>query len=75
MLAEIRHLLPAWNALHSATNTSSIRAKARYPRTVTALEARLDEVVGNERHPAISRVNIVGDLIADYKVRRDSLPA
>lgn len=33
---------------------------------VTTLEALLDDAAGDERHPAMGLVDIVGDLIADY---------
>ncbi len=42
---------------------------------VTTLEALLDEAAGDERHPAMALVDIVGDLIADYESQPDSLPA
>ena len=34
---------------------------------VSTLEALLDEAAGDERHPAMGLVDIVGDLIADYE--------
>ena len=34
------------------------------------LEALLDEAGGNENHPAVGLVDILGDLIADYEAER-----
>jgi HTH-type transcriptional regulator / antitoxin HigA len=64
---EIGHLLPAWDAFRSATDIAPIRSKAHYRRMVTTLEALLDDTAGDERHPAMGLVDIVGDLIADYE--------
>jgi HTH-type transcriptional regulator / antitoxin HigA len=64
---EISHLLPAWDAFRSATDIAPIRSKAHYQRMVTTLEALLDEAAGDEHHPAMGLVDIVGDLIADYE--------
>ena len=64
---EISHLLPAWDAFRNATDIAPIRSKAHYRRMVTTLEALLDEAAGDERHPAMGLVDIVGDLIADYE--------
>ncbi len=72
---EINHLMPAWNAFRSATDITPIRSKAHYRRMVTTLEALLDETAGDERHPAMGLVDIVGDLIEDYEAQHDSLPA
>ncbi len=72
---EISHLMPAWDAFRSATDITPIRNKAHYRRMVTTLEALLDETAGDERHPAMELVDIVGDLIADFEARHNTLPA
>ncbi len=72
---EISHLLPAWNAFRSATDIAPIHSKAHYRRMVTTLEALLDETAGDERHPAMGLVDIVGDLIEDYEAQHNALPA
>ena len=64
---EISHLLPAWDAFRDATDIAPIRSKAHYRRMVATLEALLDDAAGDERHPAMGLVDIVGDLIADYE--------
>lgn len=71
---EIKHLLPAWNQFRSATDIAPIRDAAHYRRMVTILEALLDETGGDENHPAMELVDIVGDLIEDYEVTRQPLP-
>ena len=64
--------------LHSlnivATDIAPIRSTAHYRRMVTTLEALLEEAAGDERHPAMGLVDIVGDLIADYESQNASLP-
>ena len=71
---EINHLLPAWDAFRNATDIAPIRNKAHYRRMVITLETLLDEAAGDERHPAMGLVDIVGDLIADYESQNAPFP-
>lgn len=70
----VKHLLPAWEAFRSATNIAPIRDAEHYQRMVCMLEALLDEAGGNENHPAMGLVDIVGDLIEDYETENHPLP-
>lgn len=69
-----QHLLPAWEAFRSVTDISPIRDEAHYQRMVEMLDALLDETGGDERHPAMGLVDIVGDLIDDYESEHHPLP-
>jgi len=71
---EIKHLLPAWNQFRSATDIAPIRSATHYRRMVAILEALLDETGGDENHPAMELVDIVGDLIEDYEATQQPLP-
>jgi HTH-type transcriptional regulator / antitoxin HigA len=71
---EIKHLLPAWEAFRSATDIAPIRDEAHYQRMAAMLEGLLDEAAGNESHPAMGLVDIVGDLIADYEAEHHAMP-
>lgn len=71
---QVKHLLPAWEAFRSATNIAPIRDAEHYQRMVSMLEALLDEAGGNENHPAMGLVDIVGDLIEDYETENHPLP-
>jgi len=71
---EIKHLLPAWNKFRSATDIAPIRDAAHYQRMFTILEALLDETGGDENHPAMELVDIVGDLTEDYEATQQPLP-
>ena len=71
---DIQYLLPAWDAFRSATDIAPIRNEKHYKKLVATLEALLDETAGDERHPAMGLVDIVGDLIADYEAERHPLP-
>lgn len=71
---QVKHLLPAWEAFRSATNIAPIRDAEHYQRMVSMLEALLDEAGGNENHPAMGLVDIVGDLIEDYEAENHPLP-
>ena len=71
---QVKHLLPAWESFRSATDIAPIRDKAHYQRMAAILEALLDETAGNEAHPAMGLVDIVGDLIEDYEAEHHPLP-
>ncbi len=71
---EIKHLLPAWEAFRNATDIAPIRDEAHYRRMAAVLEALLDESGGDEGHPAMGLVDIVGDLIADYEAEHHTIP-
>lgn len=45
-----------------------------YARMTEILEALLDETCGDESHPAMGLVDIVGDLIEDYEAEHHALP-
>ena len=71
---QLKHLLPAWKTFRSATDIAPIRDEAHYQRMVAMLEALLDETTGDENHPAMGLVDIVGDLIEDYEAGHHPLP-
>ncbi len=69
----IQHLLPAWDAFRTATDIAPIRNERHYKKLVATLEALLGETAGNERHPAMGLVEIVGDLIEAYEAEHHPL--
>jgi HTH-type transcriptional regulator / antitoxin HigA len=71
----IDQLLPAWQAFHASTDIGPIRDEAHYQRMTDTLNTLLDATVGNENHPAMGLVDIVGDLIEDYESEHYPLPA
>ncbi|MFA7269255.1 MAG: helix-turn-helix domain-containing protein [Sterolibacterium sp.] len=71
---QVKQLLPAWETFRSATDITPIRDEAHYRRMAAMLDALLDESGGNENHPAMGLVDIVGDLIEDYETEHHSLP-
>lgn len=71
---DIQHLLPAWERFRSATDIATIRDEAHYARMTGMLEALLDETAGDENHPAMGLIDIVGDLIEDYEAEHHPLP-
>ncbi len=72
---DIQHLLPAWQAFRSSTDIGPVRNKTHYKRMVSLLEALLDEAQGDEAHPAMELVDVVGDFIAEYEAQAVPLPA
>ena len=71
---QVKYLLPAWETFRNATDIAPIRDEAHYQRMVAILEALLDEATGDENHPAMGLVDIVGDLIEDFETERHPLP-
>lgn len=71
---DVKELIPVWERFRNTTNIAPIRDEAYYEQMVGILEALLDETAGDERHPAMGLVDIVGDLIEDYEIERHELP-
>jgi len=71
---DVKHLLPVWEQFRAATDISPIRDQAHYERMTKILEALLEEAQGQENHPAMGLVDIVGDLIADYETEHHPIP-
>lgn len=71
---QVKHLLPAWETFRSATDIAPIRDEAHYQRMTAMLEALLDETTGDENHPAMGLVDIVGDLIENFESKHHPLP-
>jgi len=69
----VKHLLLIWEQFSAATDITPIRDEAHYARMTEMLEALLDETQGEEKHPAMGLVNIVGDLIEDYESKQHPL--
>ncbi|OYT90454.1 MAG: transcriptional regulator [Burkholderiales bacterium PBB3] len=70
----VKYLLPAWEAFRRETYIAPIRDEAHCQRMVAMLEALLDEAAGDESHPAMGLVDIVGDLIEDFEAAHHPLP-
>jgi len=70
----VKHLLPVWEQFRVATDITPIRDEAHYARMTEMLEALMDETQGEETHPAMGLVDIVGDLIEGYESKQHPLP-
>jgi len=73
-IIDMQKLLPAWEQFRAATDISPIRDEAHYDRMTQMLESLLDEAGGDEHHPVMGLVDIVGDLIEDYEAEQHQLP-
>lgn len=71
---QLKHLLPAWQRFRAATDISPIRDEAHYARMSQTLEALLKETAGDEGHPLMELVDVVGDLIEDYEAQHHTRP-
>jgi HTH-type transcriptional regulator / antitoxin HigA len=70
----VKHLLLIWEQFCAATDITPIRDEAHCARMTEMLQALLDETQGEEKHPAMGLVDIVGDLIEDYESKQHPLP-
>lgn len=73
-IIDMQKLLPAWDQFRAATDISTIRDEAHYALMTQMLESLLDETGGDEHHPVMGLVDIVGDLIEDYETEQHHLP-
>ena len=71
---QVKHLLPAWETFRSATDIPPIRDEAHCQWMTAMLEALLDETSGDENHPTMGLVDIVGDLIENFESEHHPLP-
>lgn len=71
---DVQHLLPAWEQFRAATDIAPIRDESHYARMTEMLEALLDATQGDESHPGMGLVDIVGDLVQDYEAQHHALP-
>lgn len=71
---DVEHLLPVWEQFRAATDIAPIRDDAHCTRMVEMLNALLDATHGDENHPAMGLVDIVGGLIAHYEAEQHPLP-
>ena len=53
--------------------SACLRPSCHHKKLVATLEALLDETAGDELHPAMGLVDIVGDLIEDYEAEHHPL--
>lgn len=71
---DLERLLPAWKEFRKLSDIAPVRDEAHYAHMTSLLEALLDLAQGDEQHPAMELVDIVGDLIADYEAAQQPLP-
>ena len=71
---DLKHLLPIWEQFRAATDIAPIRDDAHCARMAEMLDALLDAAQGDERHPAMGLVDIVGSLIEHYEAEHHPLP-
>ena len=71
---DVKHLLPAWEQFRAATDIAPIRDEVHYAHMTEVLEALLDATQGDESHPGMGLVDIVGDLVEDYEAQHHPLP-
>jgi HTH-type transcriptional regulator/antitoxin HigA len=71
---DVKNLIPIWENFRDKTDISPIRDEAHYAHLTQLLHGLLEEAKGDERHPAMGLVDIIGDLIEDYEAQFHPLP-
>ena len=65
----------AWTLFQrEAGGVGSIRSQRDHERLVALMNALLDVVGGNERHPLAGLLAVLGDLVAAYEAREVAMP-
>ena len=70
----IKRLIPAWEKFREVSDFGPIRSEAHYLRMTQMLDGLLEVAAGDETHPAMSLVDMLGDLIEEYEMRKHPLP-
>ena len=65
----------AWATLERSVGPlAAIRSKREYERKRKLMNALLDEIGGDERHPLASLLDLVGELVAAFEAREGLFP-
>lgn len=71
---DLKRLLPAWDQFRRVSDIAPIRNQRQYNRMNTLLHALLEASGGDEKHPAMGLVDIVGELVAAWENEHHPLP-
>ena len=72
---DTRAMQAAWATLERNVGPlAAIRSKREYERKRKLLNALLDEIGGDERHPLAGLLDLLGDLVAAFEARETLLP-
>ena len=65
----------AWVTLERSVGPlTAIRSKREYERKRKLMNALLDEIGGDERHPLAGLLDLLGELVAAYEAREATMP-
>ena len=65
----------AWVTLERSVGPlAAIRSKREYERKRKLMNALLDEIGGDERHPLAGLLDLLGELVAAYEAREATMP-
>ena len=65
----------AWTTLERSVGPlAAIRSKREYERKRKLMNALLDEIGGDERHPLAGLLDLLGELVAAYEARVATMP-
>ena len=64
----------AWQTFQASLGVAAIRTRKQHEKMVALMNQLLDVVGENERHPLAGLLDLVGDLVAGYEARAQSVP-
>ncbi len=70
---DFERLVPLWQSLQSVVTVVHIDSENQYAQATDLLNALLDVVRDDVRHPLYSLVAVVGDLIEAYEANHEPL--
>jgi len=71
---DLKNCLQEWKHFRSVTGIAPISGEEHYQRMTDLLNALLADAGGDENHPAMPLVDIIGGLIADYEATLPAMP-
>jgi len=71
---DLKNCLQEWQHFRSVTGIAPISGEEHYQRMTDLLDALLADAGGDENHPAMPLIDIVGSLIADYEAMLPAMP-
>lgn len=72
-MIDFERLVPLWQSLQSVATVVHIDSEHQYAQAIDLLNALLDVVRDDARHPLYSLIAVVGDLIEAYEVDHEPL--
>jgi HTH-type transcriptional regulator/antitoxin HigA len=71
---DLKTCLKEWRRFSGVTGIAPIHDDEHYKHMASLLNALLEDAKGDEAHPSMALIDIIGDLIADYEATLPAMP-